>query len=486
MTTDVANYDLLIVGAGPAGAAAAYWAAKRGLEVLAVDKQHFPRDKTCGDGLTPRAVKELSDMGLDGAFAGWHRHKGLRVRAHGAVLELPWPSHPVYPDYGFVVRRRDLDSLVAERARSAGAVVRHGVEAVKPLWSGDGARNSASDNSASAAEPNGVASDREFGRNISGDGVDGSMSENAGSNVASVSLSNSGKLADSTSGELAGAVLRDKTTGETEQVKARYVIVADGANSRFGRALGTKRDRGLAQGMAIRTYYASPAHDDPWIESALDITDRQGNTLPGYGWVFPLGDGKVNVGIGLLSTFRDYKSVNTSWLMEEWAHTLPDFWGVDPTSPEIAPVGGRLPMGGSVQPKAGANWLVAGDAAGTVNPFNGEGIDYAYETGRAAADIIASALARNDPGILSEYPRWLETAYGLYFRVGHLFAKAIGNPDLIRRLTAAGMQSQTFMEWALRIMANLLRPDELKPAELAYAAMKALAKAVPESKAKIS
>ena len=417
------TYDLLIVGAGPAGAAAAYWAAKRGLKVLAVDKQHFPRDKTCGDGLTPRAVKELADMGLEGAFAGWHRHEGLRVRAHGAVLELPWPSHPLYPDYGFVVRRRDLDGLVAERARSAGAIVRHGVEAVKPLWAGDG--------------------------------------------------------------ELAGAVLRDKASGETEHVKARYVIVADGANSRFGRALGTRRDRSLAQGMAIRTYYSSPAHDDPWIESALDITDRQGNTLPGYGWVFPLGDGKVNVGIGLLSTFRDYKSVNTSWLMEEWAHALPDFWGVDPASPEIAPVGGRLPMGGSVQPKAGANWLVVGDAAGTVNPFNGEGIDYAYETGRAAADIIASALARSDPGILSEYPRWLESTYGLYFRVGHLFAKAIGNPDLIRRLTSAGMQSRTFMEWALRIMANLLRPDELKPAELAYAAMKGLARALPETKAHI-
>ena len=418
------TYDLLIVGAGPAGAAAAYWAAKRGLEVLAVDKQHFPRDKTCGDGLTPRAVKELADMGLEGAFADWHRHEGLRVRAHGAVLELPWPSHPVYPDYGFVVRRRDLDGLVAERARSAGAIVRHGVEAVKPLWAGDG--------------------------------------------------------------ELAGAVLRDKASGETEHVKARYVIVADGANSRFGRALGTRRDRSLAQGMAIRTYYASPAHDDPWIESALDITDRQGNTLPGYGWVFPLGDGKVNAGIGLLSTFRDYKSVNTSWLMEEWAHALPDFWGVDPASPEIAPVGGRLPMGGSVQPKSGANWLVVGDAAGTVNPFNGEGIDYAYETGRAAADIIASALARSDPGILSEYPRWLESTYGLYFRVGHLFAKAIGNPDLIRRLTSAGMQSRTFMEWALRIMANLLRPDELKPAELAYAAMKGLARVLPDAKARVA
>ena len=430
------TYDLLIIGAGPAGAAAAYWAAKRDLKVLAVDKKHFPREKTCGDGLTPRAVKELSDMGLEGAFADWHRHEGLRVRAHGAVLELPWPSHPTYPDYGFVVRRRDLDSLVAQQAKSAGADVRHGTEAVRPLLNASNG-NLASNGHIAGAEP------------------------------------------------LSGAELRDTASGEIERVKARYVIVADGANSRFGRALGARRNRSLAQGMAIRTYYASPVHDDPWIESALDITDRQGTTLPGYGWIFPLGDGKVNVGIGLLSTFRDYKSVNTSWLMEEWAHALPDFWGVDPASPEIAPVGGRLPMGGSVQPKAGANWLVVGDAAGTVNPFNGEGIDYAYETGRAAADIIASALARSDPGILSEYPRWLESTYGLYFRVGHLFAKAIGNPALIRRLTSVGMQSRTLMEWALRIMANLLRPDELKPAELAYAAMKGVARALPETKAQI-
>ena len=198
-------------------------------------------------------------MGLEGAFAGWHRHEGLRVRAHGAVLELPWPSHPTYPDYGFVVRRRDLDSLVAERAKSAGADVRHGMEAVRPLLNGS-------------------------------NGSLGSNGSTAGS-MAGAEL-------------LTGAELRDKASGETEQVKARYVIVADGANSRFGRALGAKRNRNLAQGMAIRSYYASPAHDDPWIESALDITDRQGTTLPGYGWIFPLGDGKVNVGIGLLSTFR--------------------------------------------------------------------------------------------------------------------------------------------------------------------------------------
>ena len=145
--------------------------------------------------------------------------------------------------------------------------------------------------------------------------------------------------------------------------------------------------------MAIRTYFTSPAHDDPWIESALDIKDRQGNSLPGYGWIFPVGDGTINAGIGLLSTFKNYKEVNTSWLMEEWAHALPDFWQIDPTTPQIPAVGGKLPMGGSITPKAGPNWLVAGDAAGTINPFNGEGIDYAYETGRAAANLTLDFLA---------------------------------------------------------------------------------------------
>ena len=86
-------------------------------------------------------------------------------------------------------------------------------------------------------------------------------------------------------------------------------MVADGSNSRFGRALGTWRDRSYPQGMAIRGYYESPMHDDPWIESALDVRDRNGASLPGYGWIFPVGNGTINVGVGLLSTFRDWKSL---------------------------------------------------------------------------------------------------------------------------------------------------------------------------------
>jgi flavin-dependent dehydrogenase len=254
-------------------------------------------------------------------------------------------------------------------------------------------------------------------------------------------------------------------------VRARYVVVADGSNSRFGRALGTSRDRSYPQGMAIRTYYESPMHDDPWIESALDVRDRQGKSLPGYGWVFPVGDGTINVGIGLLSTFKDWKSVNTSHLMEEWAATAPAHWGIDPSRPLQAPTGGRLPMAGSVEPKAGPNFLVVGDAAGVVNPFNGEGIDYAYETGRLAADVLDEALRTGSGLALQRYPETLERELGLYFKVARLFAQLIGRPALLRELTRVGMRSRSLMEWVLRIMANLLRPDELGPAEAAYKAV---------------
>jgi geranylgeranyl reductase family protein len=412
---------VLVVGGGPAGAACAYWLARAGHDVCVVERKRYPREKTCGDGLTPRAVHQLDEMGLSRELEVFHRYDGLRAVAHGITLELTWPDHPVYPAHGYVVRRRDLDHLVAERAAGAGATIRQGVEAVSPLVH------------------NGLVS---------------------------------------------GAVVRhhDSDNGRTatEEIEARYVVVADGANSRFGRALGTTRDRSYPQGMAIRGYFESPLHDDPWIESALDVRDRNGNSLPGYGWIFPVGDGTVNVGVGLLSTFRHYRNVNTTHLMTEFAATAPERWGISPEASCGAPTGGRLPMGGSVGPTVGPTWLVVGDAAGTINPFNGEGIDYAYETARMAADVLTEALVTGDGSILQRYPAQLEAAYGLYFKVARLFATVIGNPALLRELTRVGMHSRTLMEWVLRIMANLLREDELGPAEAVYRSVAALARLAPE------
>jgi geranylgeranyl reductase family protein len=412
------RHDVLVIGGGPAGSAAGFWLAKAGRDVCVLERKQFPRDKTCGDGLTPRAVHQIREMGLEPAIAArHHRHDGLRAEAHGITLSLAWPEHPTFPSYGYVVRRRDLDQMVAEHAAGAGARLLAATEAVRPLVR---------------------------------DGL------------------------------VAGALVKDKATGETREIRARYVIVADGSLSRFGRALGASRNKAYPQGIAIRGYFESPLSADPWIESCLDVRDRAGQSMPGYGWIFPLGDGTINVGIGLLSTFKGYKDVNTTHLMHEWAATAPARWGIDPDAMLAPPTGGRLPMAGSVNPKVGPNWLLVGDAAGSINPFNGEGIDYAYETARMAADLIDEALETGDGRPLARYTTLLDDEYGLYFKVARHFATIIGQPVLMRELTRVGMRSQSLMEWVLRIMANLLRDDELGPAEAAYRAVAQLARLAPD------
>lgn len=409
--------DVLVIGGGPAGAAASYWLAKYGHDVTVVERKTFPREKTCGDGLTPRAVHQLDEMGLTEELTKFHRFVGLRATGMGRALELEWPEHPVFPSYGYVVRRRELDTLVAHNAVAAGARLLEGHDALLPIV------------------------DRGFVR---------------------------------------GAIVQPPE-GDPVEVRARYVIVADGANSRFGRALGTFRTREWPYGTAIRTYWSSPRHDEPWIESALDVKDRNGNPMPGYGWIFPVGDGTVNIGVGLLSTFRDFKTVNTTTLLDAYARQVADRWEIDPDTPECKATSGRIPMGGSVGPKAGPTYLVIGDAAGSVNPFNGEGIDYAYETAHLAADVLHEALVDGDPTALQRYPKLLDDEYGEYFKVARLFARVIGHPGLMRELTRVGMHSRTLMEWVLRIMANLLRPDEIGPAEAAYKAAAKLVKLAPNA-----
>ena len=137
-------------------------------------------------------------------------------------------------------------------------------------------------------------------------------------------------------------------------------------------------------------------------------------------------------------------------------------------------------MAGSINPKVGPNWVLVGDAAGSINPFNGEGIDYAYETGRMAAGLLDESLVSGDARPLQTYPQLLDDEYGLYFKVARHFAKIIGQPALMRELTRVGMRSHSLMEWVLRIMANLLREDELGPAEAAYRSVARIARMVPD------
>ncbi len=221
----------MVVGAGPAGASCGYWLADAGWDVVVVEKKEFPREKTCGDGLTPRAVRQLADMGLEGALRDSHRYSGLRAFGFGQSIEMQWPEHPNFPAYGYTITRHDLDGLVAARAAAAGATLHQGTE-VTALVEDESAPP--------AALPT-----------------------------------------------LTGVTVKPKGSGRARTIKARFVVVADGSNSRIGRMLGTSRQRELPLGMALRGYYRSDRHDDTFIESHLDIRDAEGNVVPGYGWITP-------------------------------------------------------------------------------------------------------------------------------------------------------------------------------------------------------
>jgi geranylgeranyl reductase family protein len=406
--------DALVVGGGPGGSAAAYWLAKAGFEVLLVEKKEYPRVKTCGDGLTPRSIHQLLEMGFDFGVPEFHRCHGLRAFSGDLMLELEWPEHPVYPNWGGVIRRADLDGQVAMLAEKQGVTVVQHAEAAPVLG-------------------------------------DGRISE-----------------------------VRLHSAGDEERVTPRVVIVADGSLSRFGRALGASRDKRRPYGLAARGYFASPRSDDGYLESHLDLRDRAGKSIPGYGWIFPLGDGTVNVGVGVLSTFRHWKGVNTSMLMDALVAAAPAHWEITPEASLGEPKGGKLPMAFSVGPRVGPNWVLVGDAAGAINPFNGEGIAYAYETGRIAARHAAAALGEGDLRALHGYDRELDEVYGLYYRVARAFVRLIGHPQAMRMLTRTGLRSRTLMEWVLRVMANLLRPDEKGGAEAAYKVVESLVRIGPE------
>jgi geranylgeranyl reductase family protein len=416
-------FDVVIVGAGPSGSACAYWLAEAGWSVCLIEKKQFPREKTCGDGLTPRSVYQLQQMGLEDAVAtNGHKFNGLRAFGFGASLEMNWPDHPVFPSYGYTITRFNLDGLVAERAEKFGATLLNGVEAiglVEPTDAEDALRGAA------------------------------------------------------------GVLVKDKND-EVAEIRARYLVVGDGQNSRLGRELGTVRNKSWPMGMALRGYYTSERHDEPWIDSHLDIRDPTGDVVPGYGWIFPLGDGRVNVGVGLLSTGGAWKGVNTTKLQEYFVSQTAEAWGLNDASCCGPATGGRLPMGLALGPRSGSNTLTIGDAAGTVNPFNGEGIAYGYETGRIAAAVIAEALLANDATLLGLYDERLESAYGDYFKVARAFVRIISEPKILSACVGVGLRVEPLMNELLAIMANLMRNDQNGPAEIGYRALLRLADVIPE------
>jgi geranylgeranyl reductase family protein len=384
--------EVLVVGAGPAGSAAAAWLARMGRDVVVADAATFPRDKTCGDGLTPRAVAELDRLGLTEWLRGFGTNRGLRAAGFGQELLLPWPGGSL-PDWGSAVPRTTLDARIRQAALDEGAI---GV---------DGARA--------------VDVEREPGGRVSG-------------------------------------VVFD-IGGARETVACRWLVVADGVRSPLGRVLGREWHRDTAYGVAGRSYVKSERSDDPWISSHLELRGHENELLPGYGWIFPLSDGEVNLGVGALATSKRPANLQIRPLMEHYAGLRRDEWGLGPDL--RMPTSALLPMGGAVSGVAGPNWILIGDAAGCVNPLNGEGIDYGLETGRVGAELLEEASSsRLD--LERAWPHLLTTHYGEAFSIARRLAGVFTVPALLPSLGPIGMRSRRLMTIALRVMGNFITEDD--------------------------
>lgn len=396
--------DVIVVGAGPAGSTTAYHLAQAGADVLLLEKTAFPREKVCGDGLTPRAVRSLVSMGIDTSTeAGWLHNKGLRIIGGGMRLELPWPELASYPSYGLVRPRLDFDDILVRQAVKAGATLRERTTVTGPVL-------------------------------------------------------------DDRTGRIVGVTTKAED-GEVTY-RAPLVVAADGNSSRLALGMGLHKRDDRPMGVAVRTYYRSPRHDDDWLESWLELWDKgddgRDRLLPGYGWVFGVGDGTSNVGLGILNTSTAWGKVDYKDLLRRWLDQTPEEWGFREENRTQPVRGAALPMGFNRQPHYTRGLLLVGDSGGMVNPFNGEGIAYAMESGELAAQVIAQAMARPTADAreraLAAYPQVLKQTYGGYYTLGRVFVRLIGDDRVMKLATRHGLPHPVLMRFVLKLMANLTDP----------------------------
>lgn len=391
--------DVVVVGAGPGGSSTATYLARHGLTVTLLEKSHFPREKVCGDGLTPRATRALTRIGVDTSEAnGWLHNHGLRVYG-GRVepFELPWPDLTDFPPYGLVRPRADFDDMLARHAVAAGANL---IE---------------------------------------------------GANV-------NGAVLDDRSGRITGVTTKDGRT-----FKAPIVVAADGNSSRLSVSMGLNKRADRPMGVAVRTYYKSPRTNDDYLESWLELWDGErgkSNLMPGYGWVFGMGDGTSNVGLGVLNTSKGFGQTDYRALLKRWVDHTPEEWGFRDQNMVGRIQGAALPMAFNRQPHYGRGLVLVGDAGGMVNPFNGEGIAYAMESAEYAAAAIAEAASRGFGTASAEkamraYPEQLKASLGGYYRLGTIFVKLIGDPRIMHLCTRYGLPRRTLMRFVLKLLANL-------------------------------
>ncbi|MEU2036043.1 geranylgeranyl reductase family protein [Nocardia amamiensis] len=379
--------EVLVVGAGPAGAASAAWAARAGRDVVLVDSAVFPRDKTCGDGLTPRATAELEQLGLGEWVRAHIVNHGLRMTGFGREALLSWPGGS-FPTYGSAVPRTELDDKLRETAVKSGARMVDGTKVVDVTREGD---------------------------------------------------------------RVTGVTVR--TADGVRTIACRTLVVADGVRSPIGRLLGRTWHRQYAYGTAARAYIKSGRSDDQWITSHLELRDASGALVPGYGWVFPLGNGEVNIGVGSLATERRPSHIALKPLLAHYTALRTEEWQLEGSLRAVASA--LLPMGGAVSNVAGRNWVLVGDAAGCVNPLNGEGIDYGLEGGHLLADLL------DEPDLTTIWPQVLRARYGRTFSVARRIAGLATHPRMVPLGGPPVMRSKYLQRTAVRVMGNLVTDEDV-------------------------
>lgn len=395
----VISSDAIVVGAGPAGSTTARYLATRGLNVTVLEKAEFPRDKVCGDGLTPRCTRALIRMGIDvSTEAGWIHNLGLRVYGgRVAPFVLPWPELESFPSFGLARRRTELDAILINHAVAGGANLITGANVTEPVLDASG-------------------------------------------RICGV------RTAD---GRLFTAPFVVAADGGSSRLAVK-----------LGREKRDDRPMGVAVRTYVRSPRHDTDYMESWLQ-LWDGVPGQSNLLPGYGWAFPLGDGTMNVGLGTVApNSAALGKVDYRDQLKRWLGGAPEEWGISLEGVEAPIKGAALPMSFNRKPAYADGLLLVGDAGGMISPFNGEGIAYAMEAGEYAADAIADAFYRG-PGTsgaeraLQGYQTRLRSELGGYFRLGKTFVRLINHPQVMRVCTEYGLPRPVLMRFVHKLLAHL-------------------------------
>ncbi|MFI9586599.1 geranylgeranyl reductase family protein [Streptomyces sp. NPDC052236] len=351
--------EVVVVGAGPAGCSTAYHLALRGHQVVLLDRAAFPRDKTCAGAVTPAGVRLLAGMGVCNRLPGAQSIEGVTVSmgppGSRRSREFRYgPATEAAGHCGLVVPRTVLDEAIASRAEAVGATFHERVLV--------------------------------HGLVRVGDAVEG---------------------------------VEVSTGQETTTLRARVVVVADGAASplarqaqlaapdgRIGHGISASFD--AVNGLGSNLHFFLPLVDP--------IADPAQSRLPAYGWIFPAGPGRANIGVGVADRWpADRLAALFTRFVDELRTALPGFSVARPLDSARR---ARLNFGFDPHRSWAPGTLVVGDAAGLINPATGEGISFALESGKIAAEVIDAQLTAKQPTDLSHYANRLITRFSGHFEAG--------------------------------------------------------------------